>query len=134
MSDLLDITFARAGALWLLLILPVMAFVAWKYTPRRDNRKRALAGLRALGIFAIILAMSEPLIASTASGTSVVFVVDRSGSIPPATGDELARFVNDSLAGAPGGSEAAVVAFGANPDVVAAPIVTTLDEHLPRTG
>ena len=48
MSDLLDITFARAGALWLLLILPMMAFVAWKYTPRRDNRKRGLAALRAL--------------------------------------------------------------------------------------
>ncbi|MCC6705275.1 MAG: VWA domain-containing protein [Thermomicrobiales bacterium] len=116
-----DIAFARPDALWLLLLIPVLLGVAWRKLPSGDRRALGLALLRAVGLVAMILALAEPLLARPASGASVVFVVDRSASVPAAASDEISRWVNQALEGAPAGSEAAVVTFGGNPDVAARP-------------
>ena len=116
-----DLTFARPGVLWLLLLVPAVGLIAWIMTPERTRGSILRVVLRTVGIVVLIIALAEPLLARPASGASVVFVVDRSASIPAATSDEVTSWVNQALESAPPGSEAAVVTFGGNPDVAARP-------------
>jgi uncharacterized membrane protein len=128
------LAFARPEALWLLLALPIMVLVAWRLVRPGDRRSLAALMLRLLGVVGLVLALAQPLIARPASGSSVVFVVDRSASIPGTTSDEIANWIDAALDGAPAGSEAAVVAFGGNPDVVARPGLTSEVESTWRSG
>ena len=112
MSWLDDISFARSSGLWLLLLAPLLVGFAWRYGLAKQRIGRLTVALRALAIVAIALAISEPLLETSASGTSVVFVVDRSSSLPPASADSITAWVNDALGDAPAGSEAAVVPGG----------------------
>ena len=121
MSWLDDISFARSSGLWLLLLAPLLVGLAWRYGLAKQRIGRLTVALRALAIVAIALAISEPLLETSASGTSVVFVVDRSSSLPPASADSITAWVNDALGDAPAGSEAAVVTYASNP-VVSAPV------------
>lgn len=119
MSWLSDISFARSSGLWLLLLAPLLVTLAWRFGLAKGHIGRFTTLLRALAIVAIALAVSEPLLETSAGGTSVVFVVDRSSSLPPASADSITAWVNDALNDAPAGSEAAVVTYASNPVVSA---------------
>lgn len=121
-----DISFARSSGLWLLLLAPLLVAFAWRMGLAHGRIGRFTVMLRGLAIVAIALAISEPLVESSASGTSVVFVVDRSSSLPPASSDSITSWVDDALGSAPVGSDAAVVTYASNP-VVSAPVGASSD-------
>jgi uncharacterized membrane protein len=119
MSWLSDISFARPSGLWLLLLAPLLVLLAWRYGLATGRIGRLTVLLRGLAIVAIAFAVAEPLLETSASGTSVIFVVDRSSSLPSASADSISAWVNDALGSAPAGSEAAVVTYASNPVVSA---------------
>ena len=118
-GPLSNMTFTHPGLLWLLLIVPLLVIASWRYGVKTGRMSAPIPFLRGLAALAIILAVVDPLIATTASSASAIFVVDQSGSIPPGTSDEVAAWVNTALNGAPAGAESAVITFGANPNVAA---------------
>jgi Mg-chelatase subunit ChlD len=118
-GPLSNMTFTHPGLLWLLLIVPLLVIASWRYGVKTGRMPTPAPFLRGLAALAIILAIVDPLIATSASSASAIFVVDQSGSIPPGTSDEVAAWVNAALNGAPAGAESAVITFGANPNVAA---------------
>lgn len=119
MNPFADLSFGRSDGLWLLLLAPLFLLAAWRFGMAVTRSTRLTTLLRALAIAAIALAIAEPLIESSASGSSVVFVVDRSSSLPASSADAITNWVNDALSSAPASSEAAVVTYASNPVVSA---------------
>ncbi|MBX3070882.1 MAG: VWA domain-containing protein [Thermomicrobiales bacterium] len=118
MSDL-SLSFARPGALWLLLLLPVILIVGWRTGRRRSGVRRA-AWLRALAVALLCVALAEPLIGSADSATSTIFVVDQSSSIDDSTSGRITSWVNEALAAGGSSDRAAVIAFGGAPELLSA--------------
>ncbi len=105
-----------SSPLWLLL-LPLGLAAVWlvaragtRTVPRKQHRW-ALA-LRFLGVAALVLALAQPLVARPVGQRSVLFLLDRSASIPTDARLEQERYVADALDG--GGPEdlSAVAVFG----------------------
>jgi Mg-chelatase subunit ChlD len=119
MNPFADLSFGRADGLWLLLLAPLFLLAAWRFGMAATRSQQLTTLLRALAIAAVALAIAEPLIESSASGSSVVFVVDRSSSLPASSADAITNWVNDALSSAPASSEAAVVTYASNPVVSA---------------
>lgn len=92
-----------------LLALPA-AFVWWKLR----TRELATDALRALALALIVLALTRPYLETAQPGRELVFVVDRSRSMPAGSREsalELIRLAEDARAP---GDRVAVVAFGAD--------------------
>jgi len=111
-------TLRHPELLWLLLPLALLLFV-----PALRGRRVALtaAAVRLLAAASILVAIAGPVGAYGAAGTSAIFVIDRSGSIPTATMTSQARFITDTLDRLPAGTRGGLVAFGGKAAVAFAP-------------
>ena len=113
-----DLDFARPWAWWLLLLVPVVvASGSLLGRGRRTTRWSSLLRTVTLGL--LVISLTGPLLVQGARQTTTVFVVDRSDSIQQASADAANQWVQNALAGADAGDSAAVVTFGAEPDLAA---------------
>ncbi len=116
----LSLTFSRSEALWLLLLVPVVWLLA-RRPVRRGSVGRRSTLLRACAVMFLCLALAEPLIGVADTSTSTVFVIDRSSSIDDPTTHIVNEWVNDALNAGGTSDRAAVIAFGASPELLTAP-------------
>ena len=109
------LVWARPTALWLLLLVPLVAALGFWLGVRRGRLRPAMLLWRLAVVILLVVGLAEPLVASGAASGGVVFVVDRSASIDAEGADAASRWLDDALAAAPAGRRAAVVDFGAKP-------------------
>jgi len=120
------LTFIEPAALWLLLLLPAFWLFAW--ATRRVNLVRlgrarllALVAVRTVVLAALVLALAGAQLVRLVQDTAVVFLIDGSDSVSPALREQALAYVNEALATADAGDQAAVVVFGATAAVERAP-------------
>lgn len=78
--------------LWLLVLLPLLWFAAWRHHARVSGRRMTLAvALRSLALAALLLALTQPVLQRAITDISVVYALDVSRSVAPA-------FVQSALA------------------------------------
>lgn len=107
------------GNPWALLILPpgivglflisrnrLMHLAGW--------RRRITLGLRLLLLAALTLALADARLLRNSQNLSVVFLVDHSDSINPASRQTAQTFIQNALAQKPADDTAGIVVFGAN--------------------
>src|SRR5690554_2805990 len=105
----MGINFAR-GWFLLLLIPAILLLLVYNGKKRYLPRSRALTlGIRGLMMLLLILALAQPHLSVSVPGTSIVYLVDQSRSLPES--DHWA-WVGESLATLPERDRASVVAFG----------------------
>ena len=104
--------------LWLL--LPVAAAILF-FALRGRRIAIPAAVARVLAVGAVLVAIAGPIAPYSVSGSNVIFVVDRSGSIPPAATSVQARLIDEAMGKLGGGTRAGVIAFGGKASVVFAP-------------
>ena len=107
------LTFIFPGALWALLLLPLI----WLLTlaaPTRLAPWRRWGGLllRSLGLSALVLALAGAQLGLPARGLSLVFILDQSDSVPLAQRARAESYVKQALAQLPVDARAALVVFG----------------------
>ena len=115
----LGLTFARPTAFWLLATVPIFAWLGLRFGVRRRAMPRLALWLRLAVVLLFILTLAEPLLTRGGGTTSTVFLVDRSQSLEPGMADSVNNWVNDALAAAGSSDRAAVVNFGASPELAA---------------
>lgn len=98
-----------------LLLLPLLAVVARLGRRRTGRRWRVATALRVATVGALIAAIAGPVARAPASGTNVVFAVDRSASIAPAGRRAEAAFLREALARMHPGDRAGIIAFAGQP-------------------
>lgn len=113
MSLPFDLTFARAGWLWLLLTVPLVVLIGYLMGRRRGLRSASI-WLRAVAMTFLILALAEPLWSTGAASPATVIVVDRSTSLAGETTTSVVDWINSALGDAGSGDQAAIVEFGGN--------------------
>jgi Ca-activated chloride channel homolog len=124
-------TLRRPELLWL--IVPIaLLILATALRGRRVALPAAFVRLLAVGC--VLVAIAGPVTAYSVTGKSVVFVVDRSGSVPQSAIAGQARFINDTIDHLATGTRAGVVAFGGKATVVFAPGETPRDVTRISTG
>lgn len=118
LAGLPDLAFARPWVWWLIILVPVVvAGGALLGRGRRTTRWSSL--LRTVTLALLVISLTGPLMVQGSRQTTTVFVVDRSESIPQASADAANQWVQNALAAADTGDSAAVVTFGAEPDLAA---------------
>jgi Ca-activated chloride channel family protein len=123
MGNPLDIAFARPEALWLLVLIPILAL--FTFVMRKGRRTpRAVLGLRLLIVALLALTLAEPMMTQGAHAVSTVFVVDRSSSLTDSTQAQINTWIEDALNEAGVEDRAAVVSFGGSPEL-SGPAATT---------
>src|SRR5260370_39185816 len=99
---------------WWLLLLGVVPLLCFLSRGNLGSRRRWLSlGLRCLGVVCLVLALAEPRLAAPYKNTTVLFVLDRSLSVPEETDTDgqdrrwlrLRRFLNDSVRQRPAGRQ-----------------------------
>jgi Mg-chelatase subunit ChlD len=115
-----SLVWARPEALWLLLLVPIVALSGLVAVRRGRLAPTALAWRSAV-VALLVIGLAEPLIASGSGAGGTVFVVDRSTSIASPARDASERWLADALASAPAAERAAVVSFGAKPILASPP-------------
>lgn len=122
------LAWARPEALWLLLLVPLLALSGLMAVRRGRLRPAALAW-RAAVVTLLVVGLAEPLLAAGSGSGGTIFVVDRSSSIASPARDAAERWLADALASAPASARAAIVSFGAKPILAAPPgLVATLGD------
>jgi uncharacterized membrane protein len=116
MSFPLDLTFARPGWLWLLVLVPLVAVTGYLLGRQRGLRP-ASVWLRTAAMLFLILALAQPLWSAGAASPATVVVVDRSTSLSGDTSTSVADWLNSALGSAGSNDRAAIVSFGGNPVV-----------------
>ncbi len=106
----------------ILLLLPVLGFVAWKsLTVESGARKWAAFGIRAAVLLLLVLALADLRFADVGERLSVMFLVDHSASIPPEERDRSLERVRKALEGLKDGDRAGLVIFGSNASIESMP-------------
>jgi uncharacterized membrane protein/Mg-chelatase subunit ChlD len=108
-----NISFVYPYALWLLLLVPLTAYLAW-LGPRRPTRARFWAGLalRLILLSLVVLALAGIQIHLRADTLTAVFILDVSDSVPREEQDYGEQFIREAIQSMPPGDQAAVVVFG----------------------
>jgi uncharacterized membrane protein/NAD(P)H-hydrate repair Nnr-like enzyme with NAD(P)H-hydrate epimerase domain len=116
------LTFIYPGALWLLLLLVPLWWLALAL-PRRLPTWRFYTSLalRSTLILALVLALAGTQIVWPVNALTTVFVIDSSDSISPSMRGQAEAYIQESLATMDQGQQAAVVVFGENALVERAP-------------
>lgn len=104
-----------------LLLLPLLVAVVRLGRRRSGTRWQIATALRAVTLGLLVLALAGPVIRVPASGTSVVFAVDRSLSISADGRRAEAEFLRDALAQMHPDDRAGIVTFAGRP-LLAAPL------------
>jgi Ca-activated chloride channel family protein len=115
----IGLSIARPSAFWLLITLPIFAWLGVRFGVRRRAMPRAALWLRLVVALLFVVTLSEPLLTSGGGTTNTVFLLDRSQSLEPGTADTVNTWVNDALSEAGSSDRAAVINFGASPDLAA---------------
>lgn len=124
-------TLRHPELLWLL--IPIA--LAILFTALRGRRVALPAAfVRFAAVASILGAIAGPVTAYEITGKSVIFVVDRSGSIPQAAANTQARFVAETIDRLAPGTRAGVVAFGGHATIVFPPGETPTDTGRIATG
>ncbi len=122
---------------WLWLLVPVLAFVVLDAVRRWGTTKpgaRIAASLvRFLALGGVVLALADPRWHEREDVAHVVFVVDRSASIPDAVLDDAVARVDTLARAVPEGTRTSLVLFDATPEVALAPGVAWSVPGPPRT-
>jgi Mg-chelatase subunit ChlD len=129
--DLRSIEFLQPWWLLLLLLVPLFFLLAAPRLGRSEVRPWIAVGLRSLGVICLSLALAEPRLRQPNDHVTVLFVLDRSQSIPeeladdPAGGGKIDRravrvrnFLNAAVAQRGAGHErdrAGLIVFGRRP-------------------
>ena len=119
----MSLSLSSPAALWLLAAVPLV-WVAMRYGRTNFNRgqQRAQAVIRSLLLAMLALALARPVIATGASRLSVIYVVDVSQSIAPASIERAAAKI-DALQRDIAPAHSSILAFGLDakvlPDVAA---------------
>ena len=79
---------------------------------RRLRLSRLTLWLRVAALAMLMLAIVQPLLATSASGRATIFVVDRSLSVSQTNNDQIDTWVESALQSARGNDRVAVVVFG----------------------
>ena len=108
------VDFARPESLWLLLSLPIIAVLGMVLRRRHQIPGKA-SWLRIAAVALLILAIAEPLRATSQSAGATVFVVDQSASLSDSTLTDVQQWVNTALDSAESGDRAAVISFADSP-------------------
>ena len=106
------VSFANSWTLLLLVLIPIIAAGAWYLGDPATPARRRLILLRTLTWLAVILALSEPLLAREANATTTIFVVDRSTSVTTNGDMSGANWLSSALKSANSGDDAAIISFG----------------------
>lgn len=115
-----SLSFARPDALWLLLLVPLV-FLAARRSGGGLRRSSRLVWLRGLTVALLCVGLAEPLLGSADSATSTIFVVDRSSSIDGEVADQVSHWIDEAFSAGGSSDRAAVIAFGASPELLSAP-------------
>src|SRR5580765_7884864 len=115
----MGITWTAPGALWLLVLIPLV-WIALRFSRTNFNSRQRLlqAGLRSLLLAALALALARPVISTGSSRLSVVFLVDTSHSIATKSVNDAADRI-DAITKELRPDHSSIVAFGADAAVVA---------------
>ncbi|MBI5959186.1 MAG: VWA domain-containing protein [Chloroflexi bacterium] len=119
-------SFTNPNALFLLALLPVLAFVGW---PRLSyRRRRDVAGLviRLILVTLLIIGLAGPQIERAADKLAVVFLVDVSDSVSPAVQSAAVQYVRAAADVMGEKDQAAVIVFGSDA-LVEIPITDRLE-------
>ena len=108
-----DLTFARSGWLWLLLLVPLVALVGYLVGRKRGLRPASI-WLRTAAMALLVLALAQPLWSTGAAAPATVIVVDRSQSLSNNTSSSVVEWLNSALGSASSEDRAAIVSFGGN--------------------
>ncbi|MEL6151083.1 MAG: VWA domain-containing protein, partial [Chloroflexota bacterium] len=107
-------TFTFAPALVLLLLLPVAAYIGFPRYGYRRTRDLTSLVLRLIILLLMILAISGAQVVRSADKLAVVFLVDVSDSIDPATQDAEFAYVAEAMESMGINDSAGIVLFGTN--------------------
>lgn len=116
-----DLTFARPWAWWLLLLVPLVILAA-RWRPGRLRPGRFATALRGMVLVLLVVTLAGPLLVRGADDTTTIFVVDRSASIQAPAGEAANDWVMQALDAAGADDSAAIVTFGAEPDLAVPPV------------
>src|SRR5215210_6717243 len=106
------ITWTAPGALWLLLVLPLVWIAHLVARTSFNTRQRWLqAGVRSLLLAALAIALARPVVSTASSRRSIVYVVDVSHSVSGAALEAAAARI-DELDRVIRPAHSRVVAFG----------------------
>lgn len=113
----------HAWPLWLLGLLPLLWFAAWRHRTRLSRRRMVWAALlRSLALAALALALTQPLLQRAITDISVVYALDVSRSVAPAFVQSALDWMRQAnKEGAP--AQARYVVFADRPR-----LVSTIDE------
>lgn len=112
----LGLSFARPETLWLLLLIPVIGVLGYKYGRRRRVGPSATR-MRMASVALLTLALAEPMISIQDTASSTIFVIDRSSSLDLGAASSISDWVNQALDTAGSGDRATVISFGASPEL-----------------
>ncbi|MBA3275964.1 MAG: VWA domain-containing protein [Chloroflexia bacterium] len=114
--NLPDIAFIRPWAWWLLMLIPLVV-AGGALLARNRRATRWGTALRTATLVLLVVSLTGPLLVQGARQTTTVFVVDRSASIQPGSADAANEWVMSALSSAGADDSAAIVTFGAEPDL-----------------
>ncbi len=106
------LSFIYPQFLWLLLLLPLTAWIAWLGKSRATRRFYFSLAARLLLLLLIILPLSGVQLRLRTAGLTSVFVLDVSDSIPPGERQRGEDFIRQAIDAMPAGDRAAIVLFG----------------------
>jgi hypothetical protein len=119
------ISFSQPAYLLLLVLVPYLVAVSrHSLSDLRPTRARLALGLRIVIALLVVLALAGMQSSRPSKRLAVLFVLDRSDSIPAERREAGVRFVNEAAARMSPDDTAGVVVFGADPAI----------EYLPKFG
>ncbi|NTW02524.1 MAG: VWA domain-containing protein, partial [Oscillochloris sp.] len=126
----MTLSFIFPAVLWGLLALPLLWLLAWLTRTMNSARLgRIRYGLlllvRSIILASLVLALAGTQFVRAVNDTAVVFLIDGSDSLAPALRTRALAYVNEAMASADAGDQAAVIVFGGSPAVERAPTPAT---------
>ena len=117
--SLSELSFQRPWLFLLLLAIPAV-MVLGRFVSARATHA-STRWFRIVEVVLLVIAISGPMLTSRASTATAIFVLDQSSSIQAQSQAAAMRWINESMGGGGIDSNAAVITFGAQPDLIVPP-------------
>ena len=116
------IRFAEPVYLWLLIPVALGLWISFRHVHGMIRGRKILSFvIRSLLVTCLILALAGPEALQANSGTSTIFLVDRSDSISESDKKASVAFINSAIEKLPSGDEVGIIAFGSDAMIEIAP-------------
>lgn len=114
----MSLTLAVPGALWLLLVIPLV-WIAWQVGRTNFNRRQRLlqAAVRSLLLAVLVFSLARPVLSTRSSRQSIVYLVDVSHSIASRSITEAAAKI-DAMNAATRPDAVRILVFGATTTLI----------------